>query len=241
MNDPMLRKREAPGRRISIALAVAVHIALAIFLIYGVRWQSQAPEAVEVEVVRAVPTPPAEPPPAEPLPEVKPAPQPRVEPAPPPPKPDIVIKEKKEKLKPVPAVPPPPLFDPSAMLRSDEKELAARRSAEDAARELASIESAKLAAARNKAKDDYLAQLRGKIRGNIVLPPDVRGNPEAVFEVTQLPSGDVLRVTRKKSSGVPALDAAIDRAILKSSPLPKPGQPGLFQRELELRFRPLED
>ena len=38
-----------------------------------------------------------------------------------------------------------------------------------------------------------------------------------------------------------ALDAAIERAILKSSPLPKPEQADLFSRQLDLRYRPLDD
>jgi colicin import membrane protein len=45
------------GKRISIALAVAVHLLLAAFLFYGVSWQTKAPEAVEVELVRAAPDP----------------------------------------------------------------------------------------------------------------------------------------------------------------------------------------
>jgi len=79
------------------------------------------------------------------------------------------------------------------------------------------------------------------VRGNIVLPPDIKGNPEAQFEVTQLPSGDVLNVRLKKSSGNSAWDAATERAIHKSSPLPKPSKPELFSRTLTLTFRPQED
>jgi hypothetical protein len=45
------------GKRISIALAVAVHLLLAAFLFYGVSWQTKAPDAVEVELVRAAPDP----------------------------------------------------------------------------------------------------------------------------------------------------------------------------------------
>ncbi|MSQ74007.1 MAG: TonB C-terminal domain-containing protein, partial [Betaproteobacteria bacterium] len=40
--------------------------------------------------------------------------------------------------------------------------------------------------------------------------------------------------------GVGALDDAIERAILKSSPLPKPDRPELFTRNFELRYRPLD-
>ena len=86
-----------------------------------------------------------------------------------------------------------------------------------------------------------LIECDGKIKGNIVLPPDIKGNPEAIFDVVQLPSGEILSVKLKKSSGHAAYDNAIERAILKSSPLPKPEQGDLFSRSLELKFRPLED
>ncbi|MND05907.1 hypothetical protein D3C83_269660 [compost metagenome] len=40
------------------------------------------------------------------------------------------------------------------------------------------------------------------------------------------------------SSGHTGYDEAVLRAILKSSPLPKPDSAGLFERELKLTFRP---
>lgn len=256
MNDRPERKPEPPGRRASIALAVAVHVLLAILLIYGIHWPSDRPEAVEVELVAAMPEPVAAAPEPEPAPEPKPEPKPEPRPQPPPPKPepkvspkpppkpDIAIKEK-EKPTPTPKEEPKPKFDPSEMLKRDEKEFAARRqqAAQNAAidKELTALKAAQASAARNKGVADYLSKIRAKIRGNILVPPDVRGNPEAVFDVTQLPSGEILSVRLKKSSGHAALDAAIERAILKSSPLPKPDSPGLFERQLELRFRPLDD
>ena len=92
-----------------------------------------------------------------------------------------------------------------------------------------------------KAIADYLSRIRGKIRGNIVLPPDVKGNPEAIFDVTQLPSGEIVTARLRRSSGNTALDEAIERAILKSNPLPKPEKSDLFSRTLELSFRPLDE
>jgi colicin import membrane protein len=64
------------------------------------------------------------------------------------------------------------------------------------------------------------------------------GNPEAIFDVVQLPTGEILDVQLRKSSGVRAYDDAVQRAILKSSPLPRPDRPELFQRSLMLKFRP---
>ena len=66
-------------------------------------------------------------------------------------------------------------------------------------------------------------------------------NPEAIFEVSQLPTREVLSVKLKRSSGNPALDEAIERAIRKSSPLPAPDDPSLFQRDLTIKYKPLEE
>jgi colicin import membrane protein len=96
------------------------------------------------------------------------------------------------------------------------------------------------AGARNRAQLDWIDKIRSRIRGNINLPPDIPGNPEAVFDVVQLPTGEIIDVKLRKSSGVRAYDEAVQRAILKSSPLPKPVPADLFQRSLELRFRPLD-
>lgn len=117
------------------------------------------------------------------------------------------------------------------------KENAARAEAERAAKAAADAAAAR---ARAKAEGDYVAKIRGKVRGNIILAAEVPGNPEAQFSVTQLPTGEVISVTLTKSSGNRAYDEAVERAILKSSPLPKPDQADVFQRQLSLKFRPLE-
>lgn len=257
--NPLQRKAPAPGKRIALFLAIAVHVLLAAFLIYGVHWQTKAPAAVEVELVRAVPEPPAASPAPSPEPEPPPKPEPKVEPKPepkplpPPPKPDIAIKDPKPKPEKTPPkeapkeVPKekakePPRPDPfQEQLKRESEKLDQRKAAESAARELDAAQATQAAAARMKALGEWLAALRGKIRGNIVLPPEIKGNPEAVFDVNLLPGGEVLTVKLKRSSGLKSLDEAIERAILKSSPLPKPKQDEIFSRSLELKFRPLED
>ena len=50
-----------------------------------------------------------------------------------------------------------------------------------------------------------------------------------------------MNVQLKKSSGNPAWDAATERAIRKSSPLPKPDDPTNFERELILSLCPVEE
>lgn len=246
MNGRLEKKPDPPGRRASIALAIAVHVLLAILLIYGIHWPSERPEAVEVELVRATPEPAAAAPTPEPKPEPKPEPRPEPpkpapKPAPPPPKPDIAVKEK-EKPKPPPKEEPKPKFDPfQQLLKEEEKRMVTQRQLADEQRRLDEAKTSQASAARNKAVDAYMAKIRDKVRGNVMLPSDIKGNPEAVFDVTQLPSGEILSVRLKKGSGHAALDAAIERAILKSSPLPKPDNPGLFERQLELRYKPHDD
>ena len=244
-DSPIRPPGNPAGKRISIALAVGVHLLLAAFLFYGVSWQTKSPDAVEVELVRATPEPPAPPvavPPA-PTPE-PPPPAPEPKPTPPPPKPEIAIKEK-EKPKPPPPKPVPaaaPRVDPfQEQLKREAEQLTQRKQVESAAQELAQVKASQAAAARNKGLASYLGEIRDKIRGNIALPPDIKGNPEAVFEVTQLPSGEVINVRLKKSSGNAALDSAVERAILKSSPLPKPEQSDVFDRLLNIPYRPRED
>ncbi|WIM05262.1 MAG: TonB C-terminal domain-containing protein [Candidatus Nitricoxidivorans perseverans] len=234
MNAPP-PKRSPPGKRISIALAVIVHLALAAFLIVGVRWQTKAPEAVEVELVQAPPDP-APPPPPEPEPAPAPKPEPKPEP-PPPEKPDITVREKP---KPPPKEAPKPKFDPTEMLRREDEAISARRAAEAAAHEATQRRQAEAASARSRSIADYSERIRAKIRGNIVLPPGLKGNPTARIEVVQLPSGEIITVRIARPSGHAGYDDAVDRAIHKSSPLPKPADPTLFERRLDLTFCPQE-
>jgi colicin import membrane protein len=247
MTEAPAQPRKAPGKRISFALAILMHVGLAILIIYGIHWQTQKPEVVEVDLVRAAPPAPApasEPKP-EPKPELKPEPKPvpKPEPVKPPPKPDIA---QKEKPKPPPAPPkqepkpePPDPF--KEQLERELKDAEKRKVADAAAQELANLKTQQAKSAQVGEMEKYIAAIRGKVRGNIILPGDIKGNPEAVFEVTQLPSGEILSVKLKKSSGHVAWDNATERAILKSSPLPKPQQSSLFSRSLELKFRPLDE
>ena len=249
------------GKYISLVMTLLVHFLLAAFLLYGIRWQTKVNAAVEVELVGPVsvaspagaslPFPPSPPPPAEPA---KATPRsvraPVADPGPslPQARPDIALKEKKPEPKPQPQPRPQAAVAEDPFQKQLEQELrrtsADRRAAEAsgaAARELADFQSARASQAKERAMADYIGRIRARIRGNIILPPDIKGNPEAVFEVVQFPSGEILSVHLKKSSGHAIYDAAVERAIHKSSPLPKPASGELFSRALELRFHPLDE
>ena len=119
-------------------------------------------------------------------------------------------------------------------------DLKAQAAQEKAARDAQQQVVAANAAALSRAEADYIRRIQAKIKGNVVLPPDMNGNPEAIFEVVQLPTGEIIDAVLRKSSGVRAYDDAVQRAIQKSSPLPRPDRPELFQRSLTLKFRPLD-
>lgn len=91
--------------------------------------------------------------------------------------------------------------------------------------------------------NDYIARIQAKIRSRVHLPPNMPGNPEAVYEVTMVPGGGVLQADLTKSSGVSPYDDAVLRAIMAAQPLPVPSEPALFHqyfRRITLKFRPRE-
>lgn len=267
----ILERPEEPGKKYALALTVLVHLLLLGVLFFGVQWKRSKPEVYEVELWSPSPRPatqvveaPPPPPEVKPQPKPEPKPEPRVEP-PPPKKPDIVLKEEKKKpeppkpepKKPEPPKPEPkkpeppkpeskpqPKFDFSKELASESSQLKSSAKAQASAQQMANAAAAEAeqrASSNKRGKADYANKIRGKIRGNIVLPQTIQGNPEAVFLVDQLPGGEVLEVRLKRSSGNASLDAAIERAIRKSSPLPKPDDPSLFERTLEIKYRPFEE
>ena len=241
-------QRPEPALLRSFILAALMHGVLVAVLLVGVRFQSHPPATVEVELWDTSP-PPA--PHAEVKPEVKPEPPPPPPPkaeAPPKPvaKPDIAVQKKPEpkpkpKAEPKKVEPPKRDRDFEKRMREQlamEQQAVAQQDAERRERELKALIAKREADARSRALAGWQDKIRGKIRSNIVLPPELAGNPEAIFDVALLPTGEVLTVRQRKSSGHAGYDRAVEHAILKSSPLPKPDEPSVFERRLELRFRP---
>jgi len=248
---------------VAAILAIAVHVAFVLFLIFNVNWQNPTPAPVTAELYvppAAAKIEPAKPPPEPPKPE---PPKPQAETKPPPVeplKPDIALKQKQERAKKEQAERERKEKEKQdaekreaerreAEKKQQEKRLAEARERQareadalkaQAQRERQAQEKTAADAARAKADADYIRRIQAKIRGNVVVPPDMPGNPEAIFAVVQLPSGEIIDVQLGKSSGVRAYDEAVQRAILKSSPLPRPDSPDMFRRNLTLKFRPLD-
>jgi colicin import membrane protein len=135
----------------------------------------------------------------------------------------------------------------------EEEELMQRMAEEDAAREaretrVARETAARLAASRRQAEvagvvGEYRNQISAKVRGNTRVPEGLKGNPEVRCLVKLLPTGEVQSVKVSQSSGYPAYDDAVVRAIERSSPLPLPADRDAraqFVPELSFVHRPKE-
>ena len=166
-------ERPQYGMGRSFALSAIVHIALAMVLFLGVRWQVHAPDTVTVDLVEAPPPPP--PAAVEPKPEPKPV--PKVEPEPPKPvvKPDIALREKpkpRPKPEPKPKAEAKPRPDPDFQKRLQEQVLAEQKALdqqrqERELRDLIAKQQADAAraaaAARAKALNEYIARIQAKV------------------------------------------------------------------------------
>ena len=259
-----------PGRGAAAFMAVLMHILFFILLVFGISWQSRHPQITAVDLWSDLPPSPQPVEPPKPVPEVKepPLPQPeaKIEPEPKaetkpeakpePVKPDILLKEKAEKEraekekveKEKRKLEQQKLAEAKRKAEAEQqriikeqlaKEEEARQRQQDREDALKTFE-ADQAAAQNRLMQETIDKIQAKIRHYVVVPPDIQGNPQAVYKVVLLPGGDVLSATLEKSSGVPAYDSSIERAIKKAEPLPLPPDPAQFPkfRELELHFRP---
>lgn len=83
----------------------------------------------------------------------------------------------------------------------------------------------------------YAGRIKARILPNIVFSDTIAGNPQATVEVKAGPDGTILGRRLIKSSGVPAWDDAVLRAIDKTEVLPRDTD-GRVPSSLEISFRP---
>lgn len=89
--------------------------------------------------------------------------------------------------------------------------------------------------------NEYKAKIQAKIRANVNKTLCGEGNPQLVFDIGLLPTGELSGNPKlAKSSGSAACDDAVERAIIASEPLPLPSDASLFSqfRNLKLKFSP---
>ena len=110
--------------------------------------------------------------------------------------------------------------------------------------QLSALQTRAKASQQQRVVRDFQERIRAKIRNALVMPRNLKGDAEVVFQVNLLPNGEVLRVKLVRTSGQPLYDSAVERALFKASPLPLPKEreaAQAFREGLTLKFRPSED
>ena len=132
--------------------------------------------------------------------------------------------------------------------RRQQAELERQRQAAEAARlqaereaELAQALAAEEEARRREeaaALDEYIRLIANRFEQNWIPPASAQAGIQCTVHVTQIPSGDVVDVRVGQCNGDAAVVRSIEAAVLRSSPLPRPRISSLFDRNLEVIFRP---
>lgn len=117
---------------------------------------------------------------------------------------------------------------------------AARRQAaleSDLARELEAEES-RLQAERSGELGQYIALIQQRVTRNWIRPPEARAGLSCELFVSQIPGGEVVSVRFGRCNGDDVVRRSIEVAVFKASPLPRPSNPALFERNLVFEFKP---
>ena len=121
-------------------------------------------------------------------------------------------------------------------------EEARRKQAERALREQLAVDAWLLEEERRSLPEagriEYIAQLKNKIERNWLRPPGTAAGLKCVVRVSQIPGGEVVQAVIQTSSGNIAFDRSVEEAVLRSSPLPVPKDPSLFDRNIVITFEP---
>jgi colicin import membrane protein len=84
----------------------------------------------------------------------------------------------------------------------------------------------------------WLSQITARIQRAWLRPPSARAGVQCVLHVTQAPGGTVTNVRIGECNGDQAVRESIEAAAYRASPLPPPPDPALFERDLEITFKP---
>ena len=101
-------------------------------------------------------------------------------------------------------------------------------------------EADRVAAVGANAKAAYMFAIRQTIERNWVRPANAEVGLECIVNVRQLPGGEVVDVSIGRCNGDQTVKRSIESAVYKSSPLPAPRDPSVFDRSLTLIFKPIE-
>ena len=126
-----------------------------------------------------------------------------------------------------------------AKVRAEAAAAARQQAAMEAELQVALLEEEERQAAEDAGLlDQYVRLIEQRIERNWNRPATAAPGLECVVKVTQIPSGDVVSVRIGRCNGDEAVTRSIEAAVWRASPLPKPPHPRLFDRNLEVVFKP---
>jgi colicin import membrane protein len=252
-----------------VAKSLLLHGTVAVAVAIGLWWPRSDPPppqplAIEAVVVdqatleprRGPPRPRPDPAPPQPTPEPEPLREEVTQPPPPQPAPPDVRERERERER--------EQQQRAADKAAADKVAAERRAADKLAAEKAAAE--KRAAADDKLRAEREAELRrqmaaeenaqraraagqgaawaaaiqARIQRAWIRPDSARAGLDCTVIVNQVPGGEVTGVRIGACNGDETVRQSIEAAVYRASPLPAPPDPALFERTLEVRFRPNE-
>lgn len=130
--------------------------------------------------------------------------------------------------------------------RKQEEEAKKRRAAEEARAQAAREEELRrqlaaeeelMQARGSSAMSQYAALIKQHVERRWIKPPSTRPDLDCEVRVSQAPGGAVLSAQVTRCNGDSAVRQSIETAVMRSSPLPQPSDPRLFERTLLLQFK----
>ena len=115
-----------------------------------------------------------------------------------------------------------------------------RAEAEAARRAEIEAETNRIEAMQADARAAYMFAIKQRVMNRWAAPASATPGVECVANIRQVPGGDVVSVTIGRCNGDEAVRRSIIAAINAASPLPTPKDPGVFEREVRITFRPEE-
>ncbi len=84
----------------------------------------------------------------------------------------------------------------------------------------------------------YIADIKNKVERNWIRPASARSSSSCKVAVSQIPGGEVVNVTVTQCIGDDVFLRSVEAAVYKASPLPRPSDPALFERQILFNFKP---
>ena len=113
-----------------------------------------------------------------------------------------------------------------------------RAEAEAARQAELEAESNRLEAMQANARAAYVFAIQQRIQSRWVRPPTATDGLECIVDIRQAPGGEVLSVSIGRCNGDDTVRRSIENAVKIASPLPLPADPSVFERSIQLEFRP---